>query len=159
MKRFLLLALSVISVSAFSQETLTNGGMPSGDPSDIMVARVPMGSGTPSVGETSGYDEATPVADGLYHVPGFLPYESSAASMWPRVVNVKCHSQDGEWYCTGYHIDGVLERGEDVYVRPQFIKVVTPVVPITVVPEVKAPVTPVPHVHHLLLRPKKQTCN
>jgi len=122
MKRLLFLAFSLASASVFSQEVMSNGGMPVGDPASIEVANVPMGSGVPSGGQTIGYSEATPVSDGLYEVPGFLPYDPSAGTVWPRVVDVRCIDKAGTWYCTGYHIDGVLGRGEDIYVRPVFIK-------------------------------------
>jgi hypothetical protein len=161
MKRLLFLAFSLASVSAFAQETLSNGWMPTDSPASIEVANVPGGSGVPSGGQSVGYSEATPVSDGLYQVPGFMPYEPSAGTMWPRVIDVKCMSKAGVWYCTGYHIDGVLGRGEDIYVRPEFVKVahnVTPVAPLFVKPEVVS--TPVPHAHRPLVKPKpKKVCN
>jgi len=167
MKRLLFLALSVASVSssmALAQEAV-NGWMPPDYPATIEVANVPMGSGLPSMGQTSGYSEATPVSDGLYHVPGYLPYESTAGNVWPRVVNVRCHIQAGVWYCTGYHIDGVLERGEDIYVRPVLDQVAAVQVPIQVptqhlIQVQPQPVTPVPHAHRpLLIKHKKPICN
>jgi hypothetical protein len=129
--KMLLLALSLASTSVLAQETISNGGMLPGDPQVIMVARVPLGSGIPSPGATGGYSEALPVSDGLYHVPGYLPYESTSASLWPRVVTVQCRQTADTWYCSGYHVDGILGRGEDVYVRPEFQRVVAPVKPVS----------------------------
>jgi len=161
MKRllFVVALASLSSAHAFAQEVETNGGMPADAPPIIEIANVPMGSGVPSIGQSLGYSEAMPVADGLYHVPGYMPYQSSAATIWPRVVNVKCDNQNGTWYCTGYHIDGVLERGEDIYVRPQFIQVAAVATVAKPVVQSRPVATPVPHahVHHLLL--KKPICN
>jgi hypothetical protein len=160
MKRLLVLMFALAAASsAVAQEVVSNGGMPDSFPPLVMVARVPMGSGVPSPGLTAGYSEATPVSDGLYHVPGYLPLQSTAAEIWPRVINVKCRFMSNEWYCTGYHVDGVLERGEDVYVRPIFeksVKLVEPVLPalrlepLAPLAPVARAVTPVPHVHHVV---------
>jgi hypothetical protein len=119
MKCLLLLALCLTSAPVLAQEV--NGWMPPNSPPTLEIANVSMGSGIPLSGQTSGYSEATPVADGLYQVPGFLPYQSTASTLWPRVVDVKCVSKASIWYCTGYHIDGVLGRGEDIYVKPHFV--------------------------------------
>jgi hypothetical protein len=157
MKRILFLvalASTTLGSSAFAQESI-NGWMPPDSPPSIEVANVPMGSGMP--GQSVGYTEATPVSDGLYQVPGFMPYQSTAASMWPRVVDVTCHNQSGTWYCNGYHIDGVLERGEDIYVRPQFIQVSST----AAVPMAKPVVPPLPVVHHVLkhfTKPQTPVC-
>jgi hypothetical protein len=149
--KMLLLALSLVTTSVVAQEITTNGGMPLDDPQVLLVARIPLGSGAPSPGETTGYSEALPVSDGLYHVPGYLPYESTAASLWPRVVDVNCRDTSGTWYCSGYRVDGILGRGEDIYVRPHFIKAVFQA-PIPKEPVV-IPVLPVvPPAEHKLIR-------
>src|SRR5882672_1998852 len=104
MKQLLLTALLCgTALAAQAQEALSNGGMPPGYPQSIMVARVPFGSGVPSPGVTDGYSPATPVADGLYHVPGYLPLQSTAGVIWPRVVDVRCNQDGDVWYCNGYH--------------------------------------------------------
>jgi hypothetical protein len=119
MKRILLIAL-LAAGSAHAQETLSNGGMPANFPATIQIARVPFGSGVPSVGKPSGFSTAVSVGSGLYAVPGYLPGSESAADVSPRVVDVECVPVSGAWYCQGYHIDGVLRRGEGIYVRPEF---------------------------------------
>jgi hypothetical protein len=130
--KLLFLAFSIISSSVFAQETLSNGGMPKDSPATILIERVPMGSGIPSIGVTTGYSAADPVADGLYHVPGYLPGRPDSFRISPRVVDVQCKLVTGTWYCSGYHVDGVLERGEDIYIRPAFVRVAqtTPAAPI-----------------------------
>jgi hypothetical protein len=120
MRSILLIAALVASSAASAQEAPSNGGMPDNFPATILVARVPYGSGIPSPGRSVGYSTAVPVGDGLYSVPGYLPGDESAASIPPRVVDVKCTPLAGTWYCEGYHIDGILLSGENVYVRPKF---------------------------------------
>lgn len=165
MNKLLLFLLSVASVSALAQENLSNGYMPSEYPQHIMVTRVPMGSGVPSPGMTTGYSEALPVSDGLYHVPGYLPYQSTAASLWPRVITVQCRQTEGTWYCSGYHVDGVLGRGEDVYVRPEFIQVSAPIpaashLVVPVITPLQSPARPFVHpaLRHFV-KPKPKLCN
>lgn len=119
MKR-ILLVFALASGGAQAQEVPTNGGMPPTFPQTIQVVRVPLGSGVPSPGVTKGFSTATPVGDGLYAVPGYLPGSVTAADIPPRVVDVKCVPASGEWYCQGYHIDKLLRRGETIYVRPEF---------------------------------------
>ena len=114
------IALMILGAAAHAQEIPSNGAMPTGFPATIEVARVPYGSGIPSPGRTVGYSTAEPVGDGLYAVPGYLPYDESAANIPPRVVDVKCTAVAGTWYCQGYRIDGILLRGESIYVRPRF---------------------------------------
>jgi len=118
--KILLLGALLIPAGAYAQATLSNGVMPDSFPETIQVARVPMGSGVPSPGKPSGFSTAVSVGDGLYAVPGYLPGSAVSSDIPPRVVDVVCAPVAGAWYCQGYHIDGVLMRGENVYVRPEF---------------------------------------
>jgi hypothetical protein len=120
MRGILLGVFLAASAAAQAQETLSNGGMPANFPATIQVARVPLGSGVPSPGRSTGFSAAVSVGDGLYTVPGYLPGGASAANIAPRVVDVACVPSMGAWYCQGYHIDGVLQRGENIYIRPDF---------------------------------------
>ena len=118
--RRILLALSLVAGAAHAQTVVSNGAMPPDFPASIQVARVPMGSGVPQPGKAAGFSTAVPVGDGLYSVPGYLPGPVGAYEVAPRVVDVECVPVSGAWYCQGYHIDGVLQRGETIYVRPEF---------------------------------------
>src|ERR1700684_4204930 len=109
MKPLLLLTLSLVSAGVLAQEIPTNGEMPPNYPTLLMVQRVPEGSGIPSAGGTAGYSAALPAAAGLYQVPWFLTFQSTAATIWPREVDVKCYTHNDLCYCGGYHVDGILE--------------------------------------------------
>jgi hypothetical protein len=99
------------------------------------VERMPFGSGTPAAGVTAGTEAAEHVADGLYHVPNYLPGHPTAATIWPREVPVECKADAwGQPICTGYEVLPALGRGEYIFVRP----VVKPQ------PEPPRPAPPVP---------------
>lgn len=131
MKRLLLLAgllvyagISLADPISVQTPTAVNDGMPKNYPAYIMVERVPFGSGTPAVGATDGYEMATPVAGGLYHVPGYLPYGVEAESVPVRVVRVPCvkATMVGQvvWACKGYAVTPELGRGENIFISPEF---------------------------------------
>jgi len=84
------------------------------------VERLPFGSGTPSDGVTEGTEAADFVADGLYHLPNYLPGFPTAATIWPREVAVECETGQatGKHTCSGYRMHPVLGRGEYVFIRP-----------------------------------------
>lgn len=132
MKRLLLIAALAISATAHADDAIImdNGGMPAGYPASLMIAKVSLGSGTPSLGQSVGYDEAFPIGDGKYEVPGFLPDNPWTGRIDPRLVEVNCEQKSGSalWYCNGYHLDGVLERGEYIQIVPRFIKTVDPAI-------------------------------
>lgn len=84
------------------------------------VERLPFGSGTPAGGVTTGTESARVVADGLYHVPNYLPGFPTAATIWPRELPVECDTESGEDspHCTGYRVLPAVGRGEYIFVRP-----------------------------------------
>lgn len=118
MKKALLLLL-LCGVAHADEGTLSNGGMPKGFPATIQVKRVPLGSGVPSSGYTSGYDTAVAVGDGLYSVPGYLPYSPTGMTIYPRVITVACRAI-GTWVCDGYSVTPDLGRGEYILIKPDF---------------------------------------
>lgn len=118
MKRSLFLLLFISAAALADEPALSNGGMPPGYPATIKVQRVPYGSGVPSPGLTEGYDTAVAVGDGLYSVPGYLPYEPSGLTLYPRVVQVPCQKQGAAWVCAGYSITPALGRGEYLMIQP-----------------------------------------
>lgn len=129
MKRLLLFLMMVVTQGAHATEpALSNGGMPKGMPSTILVQRIPFGSGTPSPGVTSGYDVAVAVGDGLYSVPGYLPNNADGFRMDPRVIPVKCAVKIGigdilqVWTCGGYSITPAIGRGEYILIRPVVVQ-------------------------------------
>lgn len=88
---------------------------------DFEVERMPFGSGTPAVGETEGTQDVEYVADGLYHVPNYLPGHPTAATIWPREVPVKCTRERDTQHrvCSGYSVVPAVGRGEYIFVRPE----------------------------------------
>lgn len=88
---------------------------------DLEVDRLPFGSGTPAVGETDSTQAAEHVADGLYHVPNYLPGHPTAATIWPREVTIKCTRERGteRRFCSGYSVIPMVGRGEYIFVRPE----------------------------------------
>jgi hypothetical protein len=79
----------------------------------------PLGSGTPAKSVTDGVDVAAPVADGYYHVPGFLPGRPTAATIWPMVQNVECDKVGEKIVCNGYQVNQEGNgKGEYIYIIP-----------------------------------------
>ena len=86
---------------------------PPTDESPFSIQRTPFGSGTPDL---SGYENAKPVNGlGVWHVPQYLPGFPTAATVWPRVVSVRCKGG----LCEGYVITPELGRGEYLFVVPR----------------------------------------
>ena len=66
--------------------------------------------------DVAGTDNADPVADyGVWHVPQYMPGFPTAATIWPRVVDVRCAEDNA---CTGYLITPAMGRGEYLFFRP-----------------------------------------
>ena len=87
---------------------------------DFQVKRMPFGSGTPAANVTDGTETALPVADGLYHVPNYLPGFPTAATIWPRELPLDCvrDIDSGKPTCTGFEVYPATGRGEYLFVRP-----------------------------------------
>jgi len=104
----------------------------------VRVASVPLGSGVPVAGGIAEPSIADRVAEGEYHVPGYMPGHPTAAMLWPRVVYVPCKRTEarGALSCAGYEISPL--RGEYVYLRP-LVETATPPRP-----PVPRPAPPVP---------------
>lgn len=119
---------------------------------DVGIVRNELGSGTPG---TQGWERAVQVGpDSTYlHTPQYMPGFPTAATIWPRVVNVKCtsekvypraHSQSKEvrtvQKCDGYNWSPELGRGEYLFINPTVVEAPQPVVITnTVIKEVPGP--------------------
>lgn len=91
-----------------------------------------LGSGVPGqVGST----DAKPVMDDIYHAPQYLPGTPTAATIYPRVMDVECTQVGGMLNCKGYHWTPDMGRAEYLMIRPRIIKPAEPTV-ITVIKEV-----------------------
>ncbi|MEO5606086.1 MAG: hypothetical protein ABIR13_00675 [Polaromonas sp.] len=80
---------------------------------DVKIQRNLLGSGIQNEAMTA--DVATQVGDyGVYHVPQYMPGHPTAATIWPRVVEVKCQND----LCEGYENTPALGRGEYLFFKP-----------------------------------------
>ena len=79
----------------------------------MKIERMYLGSGSQ---DAAGTDNADPVADfGVWHVPQYMPGFPTAATIWPRVVDVRCTEDNA---CAGYLITPNMGRGEYLFFRP-----------------------------------------
>jgi hypothetical protein len=100
------LALALIAGSAFAAD----------DPI-IDVGRHSLGSGTPGllgIEAISRWSNDEPI----YHGPQYLAGYPTAATIWPRVVDVTCSRVSGKLSCDGYDWQPRMGRGEYLFVRP-----------------------------------------
>ncbi len=115
MRNIIIMAALAVSVTAFAAE--------------VNVGKVQLGSGTP-VSNASGFENAkivdnAKVENNTLHAPQYMPYNPTAATIWPRVVEVPCtKTASGDLNCAGYNWKPEMGRGEYLFVQP---KVVEPV--------------------------------
>lgn len=95
---------------------------------DTSTNQVQLGSGVPSEG---GVTNAPLVMDGMYHAPQYLPSHPTAATIWPRVVDVDCTNDGQVVKCDGYNWSPEMGRGEYIYIRPRFNKDPVPLAPVS----------------------------
>lgn len=78
---------------------------------DLRIERRLFGSGLQNA---TGTENAQPVGDlGVWHAPQYLPGFPTAATIWPRVVEVHCVNG----VCGGYAITPEMGRGEYLFFR------------------------------------------
>lgn len=82
----------------------------------VAVGNSVLGSGTPGA---AGSTEATPVMDGMYHAPQYMPGSPTAATIYPRVVDVNCTKVGGMVKCDGYDWSPDMGRAEYLMIRPK----------------------------------------
>jgi len=58
------------------------------------------------------------VENNMYHAPQYLPGSPTAASLWPRVVRVRCEKAGEGLRCEGYNWAEWMGRGEYLYFTP-----------------------------------------
>lgn len=99
---------------------------------EVNVSREALGSGTP---ESHGMENAVNWDNDIYHAPQYMPGFPTAATLWPRVVDVQCQKVGSTYNCEGYHWMPEFGRGEYLMIRP-VAKVIVPPVTNTVIKEV-----------------------
>ncbi len=118
MKQFILIAAMLVAVGSASAQ-------------GVAVERQPLGSGQP---EAVGIEPAIKWDNNIYHAPQYMPGHPTAATLYPRVVDVQCTQAGTILNCKGYNWLPELGRGEYLMIRPTVVK--APVVPAPVVREV-----------------------
>lgn len=147
----LLTALLMVPVMALAENAVTTGDrlvgntlnapIPAGS---TVIVRQAGGSGTPGF---TGVEPATYMGDGIYHAPQFLPNSPTAASIYPRVIDIECtKTAAGSFLCDGYNWSPSMGSAEYLYIRPFLKASVAPVVVEKLVP------TPFP----VYVEPKKK---
>lgn len=96
----------------------------------VIIQQKAYGSGTP--GTKGGTVTTSSLPDGLYYAPQYLPGFPTAATIWPRVIDVKCKKVAGDVNCAGYNWTPDMGRGEYLLIRPD-----VEAAPIKVIPVVK----------------------
>ena len=130
-KLILAAALVALTGSAMAQE--------------VNVSREALGSGTPG---TSGIENAVKWDNNIYHAPQYMPGNPTAATLYPRVVDVPCTQTATGLNCKGYNWLPELGRGEYLMIRPVITEAPKPVIVEKLVP---APY-PVPGPERIILK-------
>lgn len=85
---------------------------------DILIKNDQLGSGIPAQTVTIGDQQAEPVGDGMYFIPQQLSGYPTAATIWPRAVQVECVKTATGLQCDGFNYSPKLGRGEYLFVIP-----------------------------------------
>ena len=125
---------------------------------DVSIKSETFGSGTPGNG---GFENASQVFENdIYHAPQYMAAFPTAATIWPRVVDVSCIrigssvvasvNKSGEVVsatvepklkCEGYNWTPKMGRGEYLFFRPHLVEPVQPTIEVretTIIKEVPA---------------------
>jgi hypothetical protein len=98
---------------------------------DVQVRQ--LGSGTPSAESAKGTEATELVNDSASHAPQYLPGYPTAATIFPRVVEVPCtKAADGKLNCAGYNWAPNMGRAEYLYITPKVVEAPKPAAPVIV---------------------------
>lgn len=100
---------------------------------DVNVQVRQLGSGTPAAIESKGTEGTLVLPDGVYHAPQYLPGFPTAATIWPRVVEVDCEELNGVVSCAGFNWTPELGRGEYLFISPKIKNQPQPSSPVPVI--------------------------
>jgi hypothetical protein len=92
----------------------------------VSVGRQEFGSGTPGSTGTEGAVQWD--GSNIYHAPQYMPGYPTAATIFPRVVNLDCVKSATGLVCNGYNWLPELGRGEYLMFRPVVREAAKPVV-------------------------------
>lgn len=103
---FIILVAACISTSSASEYTIERRAFGSGH------------SAPPGFKGSNQVYDVTTHNDGIYFTPQYLPGFPTAATIWPRVVDVKCKKIGIDTVCDGYQWRPEYGRGEYLMFRP-----------------------------------------
>lgn len=116
---------------------ITFGLIDNSESSQFNIERRSMGTGHSSV---PGFHSSTRLfdtpADEVYFTPQYMPGYPTAATIWPRVIDVKCKRSEIDLMCDGYQWRPEYGRGEYLMFRPVIQKQQPPTKPRIVYVEV-----------------------
>jgi hypothetical protein len=81
----------------------------------VSVDRRTLGSGTPGM---TGFELTGKWDNNIFHAPQYMPGHPTAATLYPRVVDVECTKTTSGLNCKGYNWLPEMGRGEYLMIRP-----------------------------------------
>ena len=113
----------------------------------VIIKNEELGSGVPNAGfgllnqpyQYNAVADKWDPQEGIFHAPQYMPGYPTAATIFPRVLDVECYKLD-DWdnktlmsdgdrvKCNGYHWMPEMGRGEYLFIRPHLVNTPTPVV-------------------------------
>lgn len=112
MKKLMFMVALAVSSTAFAAE--------------VKLGQAVFGYNPTGVVNASVVDNAK-VENDILHAPQYMPNYPTAATIWPRVVEVPCtETKAGDLDCTGYSWSPALGRGEYLFITPKVVEPVEP---------------------------------
>lgn len=85
----------------------------------VTVERHNLGSGSPGL---NGKELAAMWSNDIYHSPQYMPGYPTAATLFPRVIDVPCTKTATGLDCGGYNWMPEMGRAEYLMIRPTIVK-------------------------------------
>ncbi|MDB5868217.1 MAG: hypothetical protein JWP96_549 [Polaromonas sp.] len=85
----------------------------------VDIDRIPLGSGIPG---NNGVENATRWDMDIYHAPQYMPGYPTAATLFPRAINVLCVKHENGLRCKGYNWLPEMGRAEYLMIRPILVE-------------------------------------
>jgi hypothetical protein len=92
---------------------------------EVTITREELGSGQVN---TTGVENATNWDNDIYHAPQYMPGHPTAATLYPRVVDVECTRSTTGLNCKGYHWTPDMGRGEYLMIHPHIVEPQEPII-------------------------------
>ncbi len=111
-KRMQIVALMALAMAASSASA-----------QNVDIQRNAYGSGVPG---KEGFENADVVENDIFHAPQYMAAFPTAATIWPRVVEVPCVETGAGLKCEGYNWTPKMGRGEYLFFKPKIVQPVRP---------------------------------